>query len=1737
MKTQIKRFSKSTLAVVLTLCMLFSCMTVGIIATNAAQTQSESVGATTYYITGDVPNAAWGTWKAMSNSTAGLFSYCQLNTGSGNAEFKISTAQSYNNTIADHRISEFWGSNGISTNGGDPNIWCSGNTGIYSSASKSKYVVLAQPKTMLNNDTYPKLIGYVDSMPSTNDTPHYYIYGDFDGDSTWEEHELTNTSGTNYSTSINIAASQTRNFKIKIKYGDFTKYYGMDSTITEDTSSWSLYNDNGNNASITSGEAGNYTFSFDSSKMTYNEFPIAVSYPVASTVTTTIYVSTPSGAAPTKATNVYLFKNSNPLPGHSAWPGEALSSATTTKNNYTYKTVTFEDSTDTFQFVVNGNSKQTNDSASVATGHDYYVIWDEEGGTFDLYTDTAPSLDANNYNITFKNEAGWDTNYVYLFGANNVENAAWPGKSITEYGSLDSGLGVYKLTIPKNPVYTNIVFNNGSDKQTADLELKDGGAYTNGSGGDTSGTTTIKVKGNGVNGIYIWDISSEATELYNKYNKTWDDTKSNLNGMPKDSSDYYVITIPNSSFSSSDGTFNFILRSGDGNKIETDDFKGLEIGGTYTVDVSNFNNGTYTMTGGNDSTVYFYGGSEQNPTSHKRLVGETSQSGNEYTITIDTTNYTSGTTYYAALCKSKDNANQWFKGEGGVTIVNNSPTLIEAGKSSWNFPNGSQSIVAEYLNYKFSDDADVTSVTITCNTSTKTYTITAKGSVSDNIYVYAKDGMLRFGYDNGNTNYQTFANYATTTITNHASTRKDNDYDYAKVAKGESIHVQTQIDNDHKGSIYVKGYCVNGVTYELYDYNESGLYQTDIILNDDIKYVKGKYLEITPIYYYKNAQTVRFYIENFDEEVQESWGNTIAAYPFYEGVNNGDNTYGGYPGQPMIFYGGEYFLDIPLYTGDKIVKGITMSNFYWDRIHGTTSDENKIYHIGAVTGHNQTYDYDDFYKIYAEVKNASNKTPDTIKFSFKYRTTKDNEIDNSFNKSNYEGTNGNGWEYLVNGKQQKTDILDNVLSDAEQNKTPLYVVSDGYWNLYSGYYSTKWYVYDEGRLVTTISPSVRFMKDSSSFSKYAGTPNVSDFTAAFNTLNTIAYLGRPVLITYEKEIRNDGQIHDSAQQKAKRSDGIWTYNYVDEEIEGNIIVELSNDQGKTYDTEHPAPQTKKNGKYQTEQGLSATFTNNDFLGKIESGKVQASLEDQFAFNAQTAGNWIFAGWWLKTSDGKYQPITKSADGESSMATSSTFVARYYEAPHDKLTVNHLLSEDSEAGMADLYVKVDVTKADNSVKTYAQKLSTISNIDVASNDQKVDITLYTVTKGSGFYKKFSIPQTTGFDNTTYVDAIDTAKQNKQTTFTNPATTTATYNVSDLFDGSTLRHHVINLYSVIGIEPIPYRIDYTVDTRLYGQRVYRVEGEFTSAEIHKYFKDDFAEHQTVTALTKEFVLAKAPLESNYRYNTTFNESKITLGVNGDATAKKDGKLFATSVVDATKLDTVQGTFNFPNKISKTVTYTYGADFDESKLVTADATYTDSQNKEHTFSYWTIVSDNTKKEVARCYNVKFLYILYENCTITAVYDKGTPQDGFANANGTTVNWLQTTRNHWNDTLDGKVIEKDGKYGHANEEYDRLYVDFAVAFNNNSVLYKNTNDAVGIEIWRDGEESNKTTVKFNNTKIDNKNRIEYYIGINNTEQNRVVWHVRSYMTVNGTKVYSDETTFDLSAIGNQSAMFPANS
>lgn len=67
MKSQIKRFSKSTLSVILSLCMLVSCMTVGIIATDAAYDNGEGVG---YYYSGGTyyMQGSFNGWDALSGT-------------------------------------------------------------------------------------------------------------------------------------------------------------------------------------------------------------------------------------------------------------------------------------------------------------------------------------------------------------------------------------------------------------------------------------------------------------------------------------------------------------------------------------------------------------------------------------------------------------------------------------------------------------------------------------------------------------------------------------------------------------------------------------------------------------------------------------------------------------------------------------------------------------------------------------------------------------------------------------------------------------------------------------------------------------------------------------------------------------------------------------------------------------------------------------------------------------------------------------------------------------------------------------------------------------------------------------------------------------------------------------------------------------------------------------------------------------------------------------------------------------------------------------------------------------------------------------------------------------------------------------------------------------------------------------------------------------------------------------
>lgn len=134
----------------------------------------------------------------------------------------------------------------------------------------------------------------------------------------------------------------------------------------------------------------------------------------------------------------------------------------------------------------------------------------------DLSSEAAP----DDRTIYVKNNAGWSTVNAYYW--NDYRNNGWPGSALKIYDEANS---IYSLDI--SPIYVNIIFNNGSGEQTADLRLyEDVNIYTVGAGGTVSygwyenGTITpVEVKPVEVSDYYFrgsnngWGVTMPLTKV------------------------------------------------------------------------------------------------------------------------------------------------------------------------------------------------------------------------------------------------------------------------------------------------------------------------------------------------------------------------------------------------------------------------------------------------------------------------------------------------------------------------------------------------------------------------------------------------------------------------------------------------------------------------------------------------------------------------------------------------------------------------------------------------------------------------------------------------------------------------------------------------------------------------------------------------------------------------------------------------------------------------------------------------------------------------------------------------------------------------------------------------------------------------------------------------------------------------------------------------------------------------
>lgn len=1082
----------------------------------------------------------------------------------------------------------------------------------------------------------------------------------------------------------------------------------------------------------------------------------------------------------------------------------------------------------------------------------------------------------------------------------------------------------------------------------------------------------------------------------------------------------------------------------------------------------------------------------------------------------------------------------------------------------------------------------------TDSTKATTYEVIPISGVEGMPQVFAKDGTIRDGY-------QKYADMADTVLTaeNTADLTKYNNenkyYETAYAKVGTKLKITTTIGEGYRDKYFVKAFSINGYSYGIIDASQAdttdGVYTCEYTIPEDFE---GSRIEITPIYYYiDDTDTVTFYVEGFDEKVQKMWGNTVAVQAWYtngvdeqkyvDGVLEGEynspnkNALGGYPGQPLVYEGGKYSMQIPKYLNDNkdnFVKGITLNNYFWDNIHKQNfSDKSNTSKFNC-----QTYDYDDFYKL------SESPDVDNIIFDFRYRTTTDEDKEGNkpgvdLSSSTY---NNDELEPLKDYSGNIVNIFGNILSKdwtKDYDSKCLTVISNGYKNNENiGKYATEWSVYDHaGNRIAQINCSS--LIDPSKVD--------STYKKAYEKLEPYANL--PVKIAYEKSLYG-------GTDKGTRADGRWYFSKKAQTISAKVEIEYGANSSSVFIKDEFLPDSNVGEK----TGAKAYFTNADYSGKTTcQGEVDGG---NFSVHAQTDSdaNYYFIGWYLKTSDG-YSFITNESDADFPMTNNETYVARFITTPSGTLTLSHTLLTGSADGKT--FIKADIVDSKGNVK--ASIAETSGNLVIPSNyvtytsTYKIRITLRTVPYGNdtveGFYEGYSSDTPKRYDDATL-------------TGTGEQTYSVTREIKSLFVDSTdsdgnvsykLIKSNIPFYSNIKSVPIDYQITYTYKTRLNGVQSYVIKDTVSGIELQEMWDENVAAGlDNKYQLSKTFITKKAPFVSNYREEIKWNINAATINeytATVSANTRTDDLIISALTVGGqwTQPATVKygelamskgeylyktGTTEFPDTIKySTATdyeFSFWAIFDNrekadqySKEVAAYMSGTPAKVMSERLTALTKL-DGYKNLISKSYSKEYNYISYQDYYIVPVYAGRFAKDDIKEAQAS-IRLLEYTRNQWT-TGDG--VKGDGETLNTGAtKTDYLYTDFALSFDKDQELIKNNaNIKVGVTfevVAKYNEIDLKSYVTNSNTsdigklvtgtsdngkagtytindetrtvykyQIDNsnisvKNRIEYYLRFKNSETSQQnVMKVYSYIydTVSGEIYLSDPVYMNMYDIGN---------
>lgn len=526
------------------------------------------------------------------------------------------------------------------------------------------------------------------------------------------------------------------------------------------------------------------------------------------------------------------------------------------------------------------------------------------------------------------------------------------------------------------------------------------------------------------------------------------------------------------------------------------------------------------------------------------------------------------------------------------------------------------------------------------------------------------------------------------------------------------------------------------------------------------------------------------------------------------------------------------------------------------------------------------------------------------------------------------------------------DLVDVPANSEKASQNPMRIVSNGYDRNKAGKYATAWALYDPASwsgdpgtytLVDVIGGQGRAARDFQSESflidpdstgrarlKYDGKAapggTMRDYwEGVFQEQNNstsyptpIADLaGRPVQITYEYAVKAafsnlnlEGATGDG--QPGLRNDGRWYYSSSDQLVKAHVIIEYAENASSEFKRDYFQPNSVdyNSGSYDPTKnhgvatGIEAFFTNDGeetvkghtFSNTYGNTEAYGVTDGEYTFNLKTEGdeegNYSFIGWYLY-SEGGYTLITKDEELESEATNNDIYVARYIKTPSGDLQISHTVTDDSTgeavcSAKAEILASDGTMVVDNTSYPYTTNAFKIGSKYIKSNSEnKIRITLKTEPSAyssfDSFMEKVSATLTAlsaGTENQLGLNAT--------VEFSTVGTTqyaTITFPISKLFDNSgNQTTKATPFFSKLGVLDRQFKVKFSYSSRLWGDQAYTVTRAITPEEYRSGYFTVSGETVALTTDTSKratFLASICPYEQNFKEDIVWDFNFATEG----------------------------------------------------------------------------------------------------------------------------------------------------------------------------------------------------------------------------------------------------------------------